>query len=71
VPFPEHGFGPLDPGAVDVAHRALTGAHSKLPGKVEPAQADQGGELIERDVLAQVGIDVGQTCRRASLPNPP
>jgi hypothetical protein len=58
VALAENGRGALDPRTPDVPHRALTGADPKLASKVEPAHAGKRGKLDERDVLAEIGLDV-------------
>jgi AraC-like DNA-binding protein len=50
----EHGPGPLDPGLQDELVGRDAGGRPEPAGEVEPAQADLGGQVVERDGLAQM-----------------
>jgi hypothetical protein len=54
----EHRLRTLDACAQDVPHRAFASPEPELPGEVEAADASECGEIFERDVLAEVGVDV-------------
>ena len=42
----------------DVPHRVFASPEPELPRKVEAADAGESGEIVERDVLAEVGVDM-------------
>src|SRR6185312_16051098 len=54
----ENGGGALDPGMPDVPHGAPAGADPELASEVEPAHAGQRRQLVERNPLTKIGLDV-------------
>src|SRR5215204_26654 len=59
VALAEPGLSTLDPRPQQIAHRALAGAGPELAREVEAAHSRYAREVVERDRLADVLLDIG------------
>jgi len=58
VTLAENRGGALDPGVPDVPHGTPAGADPELASEVEPAHAGERRQLVERNMLTEIGLDV-------------